>query len=228
MALFVVGIMLVTSLGAYVSFEYAKKQDAYYKKMISSYELSLKRQKSDVENPETTIASLHILHLFREDLISEISGKPWYVGESFLRSNWDGHQSRLKQFDAFYEKQLSLGLVPAIVRYLQGEMFVYLETNQHLQLINSKRVYDDFCSDDAASEAAVTAYLDESLSQSGTLSVGHRAQFLRLMSDSYELDFNAVPSCGYREKELMPLVEKELESVNKRPLLYAYNESRPE
>ena len=228
MALFVVGIMLVTSLGAYVSYEYAKKQDAYYKKMISSYELSLKRQKSDVENPETTIASLHILHLFREDLISEISDKPWYVGESFLLSNLDGHQSRLKQFDAFYEKQLSLGLVPAIVRYLQGEMFVYLETNQQLQLINSKRVYDDFCSDDAASEAAVTAYLDESLSQSGTLSVGHRAQFLRLMSDSYELDFNAVPSCEYREKELMPLVEKELESVNKRPLLYAYIESRPE
>ncbi len=228
MALFVAGIMLVTSLLGYVSYEYAEKQDAYYKKMISSYDLSLKRQKFDVENPETTVASLHILHLFREDLISAISDKPWYVGESFLLSYLDGHQSRLKQFDAFYQKQLSLGLVPVIVRYLQGEMFVYLELNQQLQLINSKRVYDHFCSDDAASEAAVTAYLDESLSQSGMLSVGHRAQFLRLMSDSYDLGFNAVPSCEYRKKELMPLVDKELESVNKRPLLYAYIESRPE
>lgn len=228
MALFVVGIMLVTSVLGYVSYEYAQKQDAYYKKMISSYELSLKGQKFDVENPETTIASLHILHLFREDLISAISDKPRYVGESFLFSYLVGDQSRIKQFDAFYQKQLSLGLVPAIVRYLQGEMFVYLELNQQLQLINSKRVYDHFCSDDAASEAAVTAYLDESLSQTGMLSVGHRAQFLRLMSDFYELDFNAVPSCEYRKKELMPLVDKELESVNKRPLLYAYIESRPE
>ena len=202
----------------YLNYQYNESLHAQFDQVHKNYKKTLNAQTFDIEQPSTILAPLTVLQRAYQEFQRQEQQKPWYV-LPFIASI-----EREKHYQALYQKQLITLLQPTVIHYLEEELFVYLELEDYLTVLNIENVYQSFASGHAKNQEIVSNYLQDSFINSGVMSRDQVKEFTILLNDLYSLSYPSVDV----NNELVAIVDAELSTLNRFQLLYQYIETLPE
>lgn len=182
----------------------------------AKYRDSLNKGIFDVSDPTTIIEPLTVLRLAYAQFTSEQQNKPWFALPVLTSIERESH------YKALYQEQLKLALQPVILNYLEEELFVYLELEDYLKVINTKDVYESFAA--AKNQEVVISYMLNSLSDGGILDEVQAQNFIALLKDYYQLGYSKIKT----NDELLAIVDSQLALQDTNQLMYRYVRQLPE
>lgn len=180
------------------------------------YRTELDNTQFDINDPESIIEPLTVLRLAYAKFDTEQHNQPWFALPVLASIERERHYTEL------YQKQLSLALQPTLLKYLEEELFVYLELEDYLKVINIKDVYESFAS--GSNKQVVVNYVAQSLKQGGILDEVQTQNFVALLEDYYQLGYSKIDT----NEELLAIVDSQLAMQDTNQLMYEYVKQLPE
>lgn len=210
-------LSFVTWIG-YQNYQYNEELHAQFEEVHEAYKKTLDGTAFNVEEPDTILLPLTMLHKAYEEFKLEEQNKPWFV-LPFIVS-----LEREKHYKALYQQQLYMVFKPILTRYLEEELFVYLELEDYLKVLNVENVYESLAAANMNNKAIIVEHFQESFLESGVLSREQIGEFTILLEDLFALGYEPFEV----NNELIAIVDAEISTQNRFQLLYQYIESLPE
>lgn len=202
----------------YLNYQYNETLHAQFDLVHQEYKQVLNQQNFDIEEPNSILGPLAVLEKAYRRFKMQEQDKPWYV-LSFIVSI-----EREKHYQNLYQQQLVMALQPTLKHYLEEELFVYLELEDYLTVLNIENVYESFAAANTNNQQIIIEYFKESFLNSGVMSREEIREFSVLLTDLFELGYQPFEV----NNELIAIVDAEISTQNRFQLLYQYIEELPE
>ncbi|AIY65058.1 type VI secretion protein IcmF/TssM N-terminal domain-containing protein [Pseudoalteromonas piratica] len=216
--LFVTGIsaFAFASWVGWKAFIYNESLHTEFSDVHAQYRESLNDSVYDITDPATIIEPLTVLRIAYAQFIKEQQKKPWFALPVLTSIERESH------YQALYKEQLKLALEPVLMNYLEEELFVYLELEDYLKVINTKDVYESFAA--AENQDVVINYMLHSLNDGGVLDEVEAQNFIALINDYYQLGYSKIKT----NDELLAIVDSQLALQDPNQLMYKYVKQLPD
>ena len=210
-------LSFATWLG-YKNYQYNEMLHAEFDQVHLEYKQVLNKQNFDIEEPSSIIEPLMVLEKAYQRFEAQEQDKPWYVLPFIVSIDREKHYRKL------YQQQLVLALQPTLTSYLEEELFVYLELEDYLTVLNIENVYQSYASANTDNQTIIIEYFRESFLNSGVMTHEQISDFTILLNDLFTLGYQPFAV----NNELVAIVDAEISTQNRFQLLYQYIESLPE
>ncbi|GEK08131.1 hypothetical protein EAG18_02105 [Pseudoalteromonas sp. J010] len=198
------------------AYDYNQSLHQEFSQLHQDYKYILNKEAISFDELDSLIEPLTLLQSGYRAFSQSKAHKPWYVFP-FLASI-----DREEHYRDLYQQQLATTLEPTLSKYLEQELFVYLELEDYLNVINVKDIYLSFAQ--AENKAQVEKHLAKSLAQSGMLDDTQIQTVLSLIDDLYLLGYNKIDT----NEELLALIDSQLALQDTNQLMYEYVKQLPE
>ncbi|KAF7772297.1 type VI secretion system protein ImpL [Pseudoalteromonas citrea] len=209
-------IVFFASWIGWQAYTYNEMLHTEFRDVHKSYKANLDNSAFNVDEPSTLVEPLTLLRSAYINFNQAQLSKPWYALDILTSIE------RAEHYQALYKNQLSVAIEPSMKKYLEEELFVYLELEDYLKVINVKDVYLSFSNRE--NKEVVLQYMSTSLLESGVMDDIQTENFIALLNDFYELGYDPVVT----NDELLAIVDSQLALQDTNQLMYKYVKQLPQ
>ena len=209
-------VLLLASWIGWQAYTYNEALHSEFRAVHKSYKANLDNSTFNIDEPSTIVEPLILLRSAYVNFNQAQLSKPWYALDVLTSIE------RAEHYQALYKNQLSVAIEPSMKKYLEEELFVYLELEDYLKVINVKDVYLSFSNRE--NKAVVLQYMSTSLLESGVMDELQTEHFIALLNDFYELGYEPVVT----NDELLAIVDSQLALQDTNQLMYKYVKQLPQ
>ncbi|MBE0369632.1 type VI secretion protein IcmF/TssM N-terminal domain-containing protein [Pseudoalteromonas aurantia] len=209
-------ILTLASWVGWQAYLYNEVLHSEFRQVHRDYKDNLDKSAFNIDEPSSIIEPLTLLRTAYVKFNQAQSSQPWYVLGIFTSIE------RAEHYQTLYKSQLLLAIEPSLKKYLEEELFVYLELEDYLKVINVKDVYLSFSKRE--NKQIVLNYVAMSLLESGVMDEVQTGDFIALLNDFYDLGYQGVDT----NDELLAIVDSQLALQDTNQLMYKYVKQLPE
>ncbi|MCG9759111.1 hypothetical protein L1D50_08315 [Pseudoalteromonas sp. Isolate6] len=210
------GLLAGAAWVGWQAYVYNQSLHQEFSKLHQDYKYILNKSAISFDELSSLIEPLALLQSGYSQFTEEKESQPWYALPILASIDREEH------YRSLYQQQLATTLEPTISKYLEQELFVYLELEDYLNVINVKDIYQSFALGE--NKRLVKKHLAESLTQSALLDESQVQVVSSLVDDLYFLGYNKIDI----NEELLALVDNQLALQDTNQLMYEYVKQLPE